>query len=485
MLARPSSTLPAVWRDRVQVVASDDLNRRNLRRILDTPVETVFHPAPTSVRPAGSRRCSDHAEAQCGAARDIGAALRRVAGALGDGRNIFSESSRFDRAFSSRFWKNLRWSAAKLYGSSKAAGGLTASAVAHSKGVGFRLLRFVQGVRSGLEAAHRLLPALVSGLGRNGARVAISAGTQVLDFVYIDDVVEAMLRAAAHCRENAGTAIWNVATGRAHSVRDFANHVAAAMNADPSLLGFGGVAMRNDDVPWAVSSSELLRSELGWQPSVQSRTRRYPVGAVKRRSASTAISGIAGRGDRVVNRPDLETRCFNTRPARRWPSVMAFLLVLDISGFRQLRVARVPARSFAGAERLPRLRLAKIRLTASRKFYMAAKWMGRIDRALGKELGLREACLVAERILRPHFHYDPAFEALGPRATLFGYFQSERYFSAIATSLRDGFRPRDPFGGPAAAALARIETSRLPVSVHVRRGDYLNSGTKEVHGILE
>ena len=34
-------------------------------------------------------------------------------------------------------------------------------------------------------------------------------------------------------------------------------------------------------------------------------------------------------------------------------------------------------------------------------------------------------------------------------------------------------------------ALRRIETSRLPISVHVRRGDYLKPGTLEYHGILD
>ena len=103
---------------------------------------------------------------------------------------------------------------------------------------------------------------------RKRERVAISAGTQVLDFVHIDDVVEAMLRADAHCREKGGVATWNVATGRAHSVREFAEHVAQAMDADASLLGFGAIAMRKDDEPWLVGSPELLRSELGWQPSI-------------------------------------------------------------------------------------------------------------------------------------------------------------------------------------------------------------------------
>jgi nucleoside-diphosphate-sugar epimerase len=117
------------------------------------------------------------------------------------------------------------------------------------------------------EAPHRLLPALVSGLAKR-ERVAISAGTQVLDFVYIDDVVEAMLRADTHCRERGDIATWNVATGRAHSVREFAECVAAAMKVDASLLGFGSIDMRKDDEPWLVGSPDLLRSQLGWQPSI-------------------------------------------------------------------------------------------------------------------------------------------------------------------------------------------------------------------------
>ena len=141
-----------------------------------------------------------------------------------------------------------------------------ASAISHSSGVGFRLLRLFKVYGAG-EAPHRLLPALVSGLGRR-ERVAISAGTQVLDFVYIDDVVEAMLRSDVHCREKGGIATWNVASGCAHSVREFAEQVAVAMNVDASLIGFGAIDMRKDDEPWLVGSPGLLRAELGWQPAV-------------------------------------------------------------------------------------------------------------------------------------------------------------------------------------------------------------------------
>jgi nucleoside-diphosphate-sugar epimerase len=262
VLVRSSSALPAEWRDRVRIVACDDFGESNLRRLLDTPVETVFHLAAYGVRP--SHRDTDEIlrinvalpallVRLCAEWR----ARMVMAGTFSEyrspsTRDLLSEDSPLEQG--------------KLYGSSKAAGGLMASAIANSGGTGFRLLRLFKVYGAG-EAPHRLLPALVSGLGR-GERVAISGGTQVIDFLYIDDAVEAMLRADAHCRERGGIATWNVATGRAHSVREFAERVAAEMKADRSLLGFGAIDMRTDDEPWLVGSPDLLRTELGWQPSI-------------------------------------------------------------------------------------------------------------------------------------------------------------------------------------------------------------------------
>ena len=262
VLVRPSSALPAEWRDRVRVIACDDFSENSLRRLLDTPVETVFHLAAYGVRP-NDRDIDEMLRINvtlpavlvrlCGEWR----ARMVMAGTFSEYRSpstqdLVSEDSPLEQG--------------KLYGSSKAAGGLMASAIANSGGTGFRLLRLFKIYGAG-EAPHRLLPALVSGLVKR-ERVAISAGTQVLDFVYIDDAVEAMLRADGHCRDKGGVATWNVATGRAHSVREFAECVAAAMNTNASLLGFGTIDMRKDDERWLVGSPDLLRAELGWQPSI-------------------------------------------------------------------------------------------------------------------------------------------------------------------------------------------------------------------------
>lgn len=154
-------------------------------------------------------------------------------------------------------------------------------------------------------------------------------------------------------------------------------------------------------------------------------------------------------------------------------------LALDLSGFRNY-----PLRSFL----LDRLCVpeAGAHLTSVEKptnHFVRSLWRQRIDRVLGRA-GLPKLAASGDQYREPHFHYDAAFEGLGPRTSLFGYFQSERYFSPIAETLRHCFSPREPLGSKAAEVLARIEHSVLPVSVHVRRGDYLNPGTAEVHGSL-
>jgi hypothetical protein len=157
-------------------------------------------------------------------------------------------------------------------------------------------------------------------------------------------------------------------------------------------------------------------------------------------------------------------------------------LALDLSGFKNYAL-----RSFL----LDRLRIPEVIDSPAQAEpiqmpeinFARAKWKARIDRLLVKA-GLPKLTPLPNEYREPHFHYDSAFEALGPQTALFGYFQSERYFSSIADALRGWFAPREPLGAAAAAALAKIEASRLAISVHVRRGDYLIPGTVEYHGIL-
>lgn len=73
------------------------------------------------------------------------------------------------------------------------------------------------------------------------------------------------------------------------------------------------------------------------------------------------------------------------------------------------------------------------------------------------------------------FVYDPAIERLttGKNVYLTGYWQSEKYFADQTASIRNAFKPRQPLS-PENQELAAEMQNRQSVSVHVRRGDYIN-----------
>lgn len=69
--------------------------------------------------------------------------------------------------------------------------------------------------------------------------------------------------------------------------------------------------------------------------------------------------------------------------------------------------------------------------------------------------------------------FDPSvLNAKGNIALKYGYWQSERYFSAIAEDIRRAFTFKHPFNDEAKELARKIESTNS-VSLHVRRGDYL------------
>ena len=68
------------------------------------------------------------------------------------------------------------------------------------------------------------------------------------------------------------------------------------------------------------------------------------------------------------------------------------------------------------------------------------------------------------------FDYDPRFETLSPPTILFGFWQSEKYFQAVAEILRSEFRPIAAPSGENARWLDEIVRIEA-VCVHIRRAD--------------
>lgn len=78
--------------------------------------------------------------------------------------------------------------------------------------------------------------------------------------------------------------------------------------------------------------------------------------------------------------------------------------------------------------------------------------------------------------------FDPQFLDAPPDCTLFGYFQSPLYFESMADELRAELRGLISKGAQASSALPVLNQLSQPtsVSVHVRRGDYLQHSCFQV-----
>jgi UDP-glucose 4-epimerase len=154
----------------------------------------------------------------------------------------------------------------KLYGASKAAGTLCSAALAAARHIPFAACR-IFGVYGPGEAPHRLLPTLIRGL-RSSHHIQLSPGSQKRDFLFVDDVVDALVKVAVMLEAESQQVILNVATGEPISVREFAQTVAAMLNISESCLGFGDIPMRPDEVMVFSGSPAKLHAFTGWKAMV-------------------------------------------------------------------------------------------------------------------------------------------------------------------------------------------------------------------------
>ncbi len=86
-------------------------------------------------------------------------------------------------------------------------------------------------------------------------------------------------------------------------------------------------------------------------------------------------------------------------------------------------------------------------------------------------------------IREPHFRYIDTLLSSANNSYLIGYWQSEKYFCAIKTTLLEDFTFKTPLQATNERIAQDIRTSES-VSIHVRRGDYVNSkSANEFHGV--
>ena len=107
---------------------------------------------------------------------------------------------------------------------------------------------------------------IIQSLLKGVEKIDLTAGAQKRDFIYIDDVVDAFLRII----ENSGTLDngfyhYEIGSGRTISIRDFVLLAKKFTNNSTTLLNFGALPYRQNEVMESeVDISEIRK--LGWQP---------------------------------------------------------------------------------------------------------------------------------------------------------------------------------------------------------------------------
>lgn len=100
-------------------------------------------------------------------------------------------------------------------------------------------------------------------LALQSREIAATAGSQTRDFVYVDDVVEGMLRAATVPGIEGG--IFNLGTGAATRIRDAVSLIAQLAGGSPR---FGALPMRPGEMMESCADTRRAREVLGWSARV-------------------------------------------------------------------------------------------------------------------------------------------------------------------------------------------------------------------------
>lgn len=112
------------------------------------------------------------------------------------------------------------------------------------------------------ERSGRLIPSTILA-ALAGRPVELGAGTPERDFVYIDDVVDALLRAAA-LRPASPVAI-NIGSGNGVTVREVVGRI-LALAGRPNLAQFGVHPIRADEIMRMSANIDRAKAVLGWLP---------------------------------------------------------------------------------------------------------------------------------------------------------------------------------------------------------------------------
>ncbi len=149
------------------------------------------------------------------------------------------------------------------YAVTKASATLFCRYTGHARDLPIRTLRLYS-VYGPWEEPSRLMPTLVM-RGLRGELPDLVSPETARDYIYVDDVVNACMVAAATTNQEPG-AVYNVGTGLQTSLQEVIELVRAELSIDAEPI-WGSMPPRTWDTDVWVADSSRIRGELGWQPS--------------------------------------------------------------------------------------------------------------------------------------------------------------------------------------------------------------------------
>ena len=153
-----------------------------------------------------------------------------------------------------------------LYGASKAAGWLLLDYLHRAEGLPLVTIRPFTVFGPG-ESGRKLIPGVIARAARDEP-VFLTSGTQVRDYIYITDAVDALLLAAGEAATPGDSFNIGCGIGGAMPVRSLVETTLRLMKVSPSLCRFGEYQRTRPDPPFLVSNPAYARSRLGWSPRV-------------------------------------------------------------------------------------------------------------------------------------------------------------------------------------------------------------------------
>jgi nucleoside-diphosphate-sugar epimerase len=149
-----------------------------------------------------------------------------------------------------------------LYGIAKLSSGLFAAKLCDQLGLRSAWIRLFSTYGPGDDPAW-MVPYLINRL-LAGERPALTPGTQLWDYLYVDDAARAI---AAVATSATAAGVFNLGSGQPRTIRSIVEAIRDAI--DPALpLGFGEVPFRPDQVMHLEADIDRLGQATGWTPEI-------------------------------------------------------------------------------------------------------------------------------------------------------------------------------------------------------------------------